>query len=47
VRQRLIDLAAEGLLPVPIARTYPLDQAASAIGFVMQGHPGGKVALLA
>jgi NADPH:quinone reductase-like Zn-dependent oxidoreductase len=47
VRRRLIDLAAEGLLRVPIARTYPLEQAASAIGFVMQGHPGGKVALLA
>ena len=46
VRQHLVDLAASGQLRVPIARTYPLEQAVDAIGYLMQGHPGGKIALL-
>lgn len=45
-RQRLIDMAATGRLTVPIARTHPLAEAAAALSFVAQGHPGGKVALL-
>ncbi len=46
VRQHLIDLAASGDLVVPIARTYPLDQAAAALSFLAEGHPGGKLALV-
>lgn len=45
-RQPLIDLAAQGLLEVPIARTYPLTQAVEAAAFLVQGHPGGKLALI-
>lgn len=47
VRQHLIDLAGAGELHVPIARTYPLSEAQAAAAFLMQGHPGGKIALLA
>lgn len=46
-RARVIELAASGALEVPVARTFPLADAAEAVRFVMQGHPGGKVALLA
>lgn len=46
VRQRLLDLAADGHLRVPIARTFPLAEGREAIEFVMRGHPGGKVALV-
>jgi NADPH:quinone reductase len=46
VRQKLIDLAAAGELVVPVARTYPLEQAAEALAFLAEGHPGGKLALL-
>lgn len=45
-RQRLIDLAASGDLVVPMARTFPLREAAAALTFLQEGHPGGKVALL-
>jgi NADPH:quinone reductase-like Zn-dependent oxidoreductase len=46
-RGRLIDLAAEGKLVVPIARTYPLAEAAAALNFLAQRHPGGgKLALI-
>jgi NADPH:quinone reductase-like Zn-dependent oxidoreductase len=45
-RPRLLQLAAEGRLTVPIARTYPLAEAPAALAFLMQGHPGGKIALL-
>ncbi|MFN3949554.1 zinc-binding alcohol dehydrogenase family protein [Microbacterium sp.] len=44
-RARVLELAASGALEVPIARTYPLADAIDAVGFVMTGHPGGKVAL--
>ena len=47
VRAHLIGLAADGRLRVPIARTYALSEAREAIAFLMQGHPGGKLALLA
>lgn len=46
VRPRLLQLAAEGRLQVPIARTYPLAQAPEALRFLAEGHPGGKLALL-
>lgn len=46
VRQHLLDLAADGRLRVPIARTFPLAEGREAIDLVMQGHPGGKVALI-
>lgn len=45
-RARVLELAASGALEVPVARTYPLDEAVEAVRFVMTGHPGGKVALL-
>ncbi|WP_154096582.1 NADP-dependent oxidoreductase [Microbacterium testaceum] len=45
-RARVLELAASGALEVPVARTYPLDEAVEAVRFVMDGHPGGKVALL-
>lgn len=45
-RQRLVDLAAGGDLVVPMARTFPLRQAAEALAFLKGGHPGGKIALL-
>lgn len=45
-RARVLELAASGVLEVPVARTYPLAQAIEAVRFVMDGHPGGKVALI-
>ncbi len=45
-RQPLIELAAAGSLVVPIARTFPLEEAPSALELLMTGHPGGKLALL-
>jgi NADPH2:quinone reductase len=46
VRARLISLADEGKLLVPVARTYPLAEAREALAFLQDGHPGGKLALL-
>lgn len=46
VRQRLLDLAGEGRLTVPMARTFPLAAAPEAVALVRGGHPGGKVALI-
>ncbi|MDT0117999.1 NADP-dependent oxidoreductase [Microbacterium sp. PRF11] len=45
-RARVLELAASGALEVPVTRTYPLADAIEAVRFVMNGHPGGKVALL-
>ncbi len=45
-RARLIALAGEGKLEVPVARTYALEQAKEALAFLQDGHPGGKLALL-
>jgi NADPH2:quinone reductase len=45
-RAGLIDMAAAGELVVPVARTYPLDEAVKALGFLREGHPGGKLALV-
>ena len=46
VRGDLVDLARRGLLEVPVARTYPFAEAVEAARFLMEGHPGGKLALL-
>jgi NADPH:quinone reductase len=46
VRADLVALAAGGDLIVPMARTYPLAEAAAAVELLRTGHPGGKVALL-
>ncbi|MFT3863367.1 MAG: NADP-dependent oxidoreductase [Solirubrobacterales bacterium] len=45
-RAELIAMAAAGKLVVPVARTYPLDEAAAALAFLAEGHPGGKLALV-
>jgi NADPH:quinone reductase len=47
VRARLIGLAAEGRLVVPMARTFPLADAIEALTLLQTGHPGGKLALMA
>ena len=46
VRARIIDIAARGELVVPIARTYPLREAAKALELIAGQHPGGKLALI-
>lgn len=46
VRAQLIELAGQGLLEVPMARTYPLEQALEAAEFLGGQHPGGKLALI-
>jgi len=47
VRGNLVQLAAEGRLQVPIARTFSLDEAREALELLQTKHPGGKLALLA
>jgi NADPH2:quinone reductase len=44
-RSRLIALAADRRLVVPVARTFPLADAIEALEFLKGGHPGGKLAL--
>lgn len=46
VRGELIALAQNGDLAVPLARTFPLDQAPEAHRLLATGHPGGKLALI-
>jgi NADPH:quinone reductase-like Zn-dependent oxidoreductase len=46
VRARLVQLAADGRLEVPMARTYPLERALEAVELLRNRHPGGKVALV-
>jgi NADPH:quinone reductase-like Zn-dependent oxidoreductase len=46
VRADLLRLAASGRLEVPVAATYPLDQAPAAAEVLQGGHPGGKLALI-
>jgi NADPH:quinone reductase len=46
VRARLVELAADGRLVVPMARTFPLADALTALELLMSGHPGGKLALV-
>jgi NADPH:quinone reductase len=46
VRADLVGLAAAGRLEVPMARTFPLDQALAAAELLGSRHPGGKLALI-
>lgn len=46
IRGELVRLADEGLLVVPLARTYPLADAVEATRFLAEEHPGGKLALI-
>jgi NADPH2:quinone reductase len=46
VRAHLVELAADGRLVVPMARTFPLADAREALELLAGGHPGGKLALL-
>ena len=46
VRSHLIQLAAEGKLLVPVAQTFPLAEAKSALALLMTQHSGGKLALI-
>ncbi|WP_233188970.1 NADP-dependent oxidoreductase [Subtercola sp. Z020] len=46
VRAHLIGLAGDGRLVVPMARTWPLDEAREALEFLQGQHPGGKLALI-
>jgi NADPH:quinone reductase len=44
-RAGLVALAAAGKLEVPVARTFPLDDAIEAMKLLSGQHPGGKLAL--
>jgi NADPH:quinone reductase-like Zn-dependent oxidoreductase len=43
--QALADLADKGLLTVPVAQVFPLEQAAEAFRLSMGGHVRGKIAI--
>jgi NADPH:quinone reductase-like Zn-dependent oxidoreductase len=45
VRPELVQLAGEGKLVVPVARTFPLADALEATELLMGQHPGGKFVL--
>ncbi|HEY8319806.1 MAG TPA: NADP-dependent oxidoreductase [Amnibacterium sp.] len=45
-RARLVELAGQGLIEVPVAGTVPLADAAGALRTLVGGHPGGKLALV-
>ncbi|BCB77743.1 NADP-dependent oxidoreductase [Phytohabitans flavus] len=45
-RPQLLEMAADGELEVPIARTFPLSQAREALDLLRGGHAGGKLALI-
>ncbi|HEX4443142.1 MAG TPA: NADP-dependent oxidoreductase [Galbitalea sp.] len=45
-RPRLIALAAEGKLVIPVAREFPLGDVVEALDLLKSGHPGGKLALI-
>jgi NADPH:quinone reductase len=45
-RARLLRLAGEGKLEVPIGATYPIDEAPAALAALMGRHPYGKLALV-
>ena len=45
-RAGVIELAGQGSLVVPLARTFALDEAVEAMQFLSGQHPGGKLALL-
>lgn len=46
IRGELVRLAQNGELVVPLARTFPLDEAPAALALLAEGHPGGKLALI-
>ncbi|GAA1654395.1 NADP-dependent oxidoreductase [Georgenia ruanii] len=46
IRPHLIELAGSGRLVVPVARTFPLEEAPQALAVLQSGHPGGKLALI-
>jgi NADPH2:quinone reductase len=46
VRADLVRLAGQERLEVPMARTFPLEQAMEAVELLRGQHPGGKVALI-
>ena len=46
VRAELIEVAAAGKLEVPVAATYPLEEALTAAKVLQGKHPGGKLALV-
>jgi NADPH:quinone reductase-like Zn-dependent oxidoreductase len=46
IRPHLIELAGSGQLVVPVARTFPLEEAPEALTLLRSGHPGGKLALI-
>ncbi len=46
VRGELTALAQNGDLVVPVARTFPLEDAPAALSLLAGGHPGGKLALI-
>lgn len=45
-RPALLAAAGEGRLEVPVARTFPLDEAVAALALLAEGHPGGSFALV-
>ena len=45
-RRRILELAAQGNLEVPVARTFSLSEADQALELLRTGHPGGKLALI-
>ena len=45
-RMRILDLAGQGKLDVPVARTFPLADGQQALDLLRTGHPGGKLALI-
>ena len=45
-RRGVIDMAARGALSVPVARTFPLSEARTAMELLRGQHPGGKFALI-
>jgi NADPH2:quinone reductase len=46
-RARLLQMAADGHLTIPIGAIYPMDDAPSAVAALMGKHPFGKLALVA
>lgn len=46
IRPRLLELATQGRLVVPVAQTVPLADAKDALSLLQGGHPGGKLALI-
>ena len=46
IRGHLIDLAGRGKLAVPVARSFPLSEAISALELLQTEHPGGKLVLV-